>query len=687
MHPNRITYFLPGPTRCLLAFFMAAIFTVSCTKKRPPVDIAEFSPVSNFSTASDSVILLEADLTNSPLYGVEIPSKKQTPSGMFVFRCKVKNNKIKDQKLYYKIYYQNESYKFAENSSYADENFYGSWEDVGIGFKQLPDLKTGEETQLVDSFRILGNPRDEKIYYGADPEKFRITDELISSKMQMIKGSPEWMKQIGAKAEKGKLPVDEMVFLDALWSINYDKANDTTANNRWKRNPRAGKYRFMLVIAAEEDLNRIPEHVRQIGKKDGAGKFVDPFGYFLEGEGKKLKNTFAAIAPSKLQVKFKFDLGAGIYINRTSVNKSAINKNSYNSRCGDAENLYRHAQFQQYFHYINKDFPLHNIPEIRDVIGENFSKKEYEELKKKYENSPQLVTTYVNSTDCPCKTVKSDSIARQIMLVNPASEPGALKKEHVGVMSRVGFTYGKWRAKIKFPELINRENVWNGITNAFWLLYQDESPWNKRRICDAEVAYIPKYEPDIPASLKKSQKVNNYSEIDFEIIKESRYWPKTSYGGREDYPREDASLNDDVMIACTNWDLACHEPKNFSIGAKEFTIDGVTEVLHRWDHFYKALSTKIPAKDDELFKSDYYYFEIDWQPDKIIWRVGPEKNNMRAICVMDKDISAIPGNQMIMIVTQEWHSQEWWPTAPFMQNFVPFPKKDIVGKILEVEIE
>jgi hypothetical protein len=41
---------------------------------------------------------------------------------------------------------------------------------------------------------------------------------------------------------------------------------------------------------------------------------------------------------------------------------------------------------------------------------------------------------------------------------------------------------------------------------------------------------------------------------------------------------------------------------------------------------------------------------------------------------------------MLMVMSQEFHYQEWWPTAPFMQNFTPFPKNNLIGKLLEVEI-
>ncbi len=54
---------------------------------------------------------------------------------------------------------------------------------------------------------------------------------------------------------------------------------------------------------------------------------------------------------------------------------------------------------------------------------------------------------------------------------------------------------------------------------------------------------------------------------------------------------------------------------------------------------------------------------------------------------MDNTVSAIPNNQMIAMVTQEWHHQDWWPLSPFKQNQLPFPKKDIIGKILEIEVE
>jgi hypothetical protein len=387
-------------------------------------------------------------------------------------------------------------------------------------------------------------------------------------------------------------------------------------------------------------------------------------------------------------VKTSYNLNNGVFVDRLAINKSKIVSDYYTTACGASSTLYSEAHFKQYFHLINKDFILNNIPIQKDVVGDGMTRKEYEAFLKKYSDGKSIIKTYVNSTDCPCKTLLLDSIRKLLELKNPGNPEGEFKKEHVGIKSRIGFTYGKWIAKIKFPELLSPDNVWNGITNAFWLLYQDDAPWNVRRPCNSEVAYLPKYLPDEAASLHKSQRQINYSEIDFEILKESEFWPQTSYlKSNTEYQKEDSYNNGNVAVTCTNWDMACHEPKDFNIGAKERKIEGQTFIHHRWDHFYKALTTKKTFLDDELFKRDYYYFEIDWQPDKIVWRIGPEKNKMKTICIMDDSFSAIPNNQMIMILTQEWHNQEWWPTAPYQQNNIPFPKKDIVGKLLSVEIE
>jgi len=280
--------------------------------------------------------------------------------------------------------------------------------------------------------------------------------------------------------------------------------------------------------------------------------------------------------------------------------------------------------------------------------------------------------------------VKSDSITHSITIRNPASKPDEFKKEDVGIITRHGFVYGKFKAKVKLTSLLNEQQVWNGITNAIWLIYESTEEWNKRRICNKEGGYQPTYysgkgDARVPAIC--------YSEIDFEILKASHRWPATSYKDVSKRPKEDPLMKDKIMVTCTNWDMACWEPKNFDVGVHQIDYENQTFNLHRWDHWYNAVTLKNPQPEKEIFDSDFYCFEIEWKPTEIIWRIGPSEDKMRVVGYMNNTVTSIPNNQMLLIVTQEFHITRWWPEAPFAQDNIPFPAKDIVGHIYDIEIE
>jgi len=443
------------------------------------------------------------------------------------------------------------------------------------------------------------------------------------------------------------------------------------------------------VVSGQEDLNKYPEAFKNLGIKQASGNFLNPFGFVKEYALNGLPHSRMVRSRKKLYVRASLDLSKGLYVNPLSVNKPDFTREFFNGDCNDSTDKYAQAHLELFFHNINRDYVLHNVKVVRDVVGENMTRAEYKNYASNYKEAAQLIDTYVNATECPCKNVVVNKEENSVSLMNPGNKEGEYKKEHVGFISRIGFTYGKFRAKIKFPPLLSKDHVWNGITNAFWLMAQDVNlDWNMRRVCDAGVAYIPKQEADNEASMAKSKKQITYSEIDFEILKESEFWPKTSYQiSNVPYQADDCANNDDIMVTCTNWDMACHAPEFYNIGAVAHSIDGVKYIHHRWNPWYKALTTKVRSTQQELFESPYYYYEVEWTPEKITWRIGPEKDKMRTICVMDKNVTAVPNNQMLMIITQEWHNQEWWPTAPYKQNFIPFPKNDIIGKVLELEIE
>ena len=84
---------------------------------------------------------------------------------------------------------------------------------------------------------------------------------------------------------------------------------------------------------------------------------------------------------------------------------------------------------------------------------------------------------------------------------------------------------------------------------------------------------------------------------------------------------------------------------------------------------------------------EYYYFQIEWRPNEIIWRVGPEKENLHVVGYMNDKVTTIPNNQMLAVITQEFHFSEWWPMSPYKQENIPFSKEDLNGMLYSLEIE
>lgn len=587
------------------------------------------------------------DYNNAINQGFILPSKKQINNGYFNFKFKLKP--LKDNlQLYYKIYYQNESYKFPEFEEQkqlelhplAHENFYGSWEDTNTEFKPIPATKSGEEIMISDSFRIVGNPRNEEMYF-------------------------------------------------------FEGEND-----RWKRNPRVGAYSSMIVISTEEGLTELPDYIKDISKTDN-NEFINPYYYFLYGDGADNSNYEVILEPEFIVTKASPDLGKGVYIDNWDFRDSENPQEHFTCNCNNSDSMYNNAPVKQFIHYVDKSAKLYNIPLIRDVINEGYSKEEYN-WNRAFFSKEELIGMLPQTAKNPCQTVFSDSENSTLTIKNPKSEYGKWQKENVGIITRHGFTYGKITVKANLTELLNNDNVWNGITNAIWLIYQggrgQEKGWNLRRPCTKE-GYMETYWGG-----RFDNRVERvaYSEIDFEILKTVHYCPEDVYPPLYDnykadqndpgawntkHPEEVRKYDSDIAVCCTNWDMACWQPENFGTGCQEIKHNGQTFLAHRWEDVYRAITEKHMANDDKLFGSDYYYFQIDWQPDKIIWRIGPEKDQLYEVGFMDDKITSIPNNQMLLIVTQEFHNTTWWPGSPYDQHNIPFPKNDITGIIYEITIE
>lgn len=662
-----------------IVFLCLIVLLFSCIEKGKLIQIKEVKIATNYLTQHpDSVLYM--DYQESLSKGFVIPSIRQTNNGMFNFSFNIQSTAKENRKLYYKIYYQNETYKFKEITSdnleniQADENFYGSWSDTSIGFKAI------ENSGIVnDSFQILGNPRNEKRYFGENIDKPKVTLEMIEEQKKKVRESIEWSATTREKAKNNKISYENQVYLEAKWYLSNQKS-EYSENNRWKRNPRVGNYSFLIVITDSEGLKQIPEYITNIEKTDPQrNRFVNPFYYFLYSDAKSNTHIQSYYQAKFINLKAKPGIENGIYINAESIENPNTKSISSRLDCGNTEQLYKNANFEQFFHAYIRTTQLKNIPMVYDVVNENYTRNDYDRNAKS--DSNQRTKDFINITDCPCKTIAVDSQRKAIHLYNPGNTKRPYSKENVGVKTRNGLTYGKYRLKIKFPPQLSRDNVWNGITNAFWLIHQSLADWNKRRICENK-GYLGE-DPKAPG-----KKETSYSEIDIEIVKTSPFWPKSSYQNQSKiaYKEEISSMNDNVVVALTNWDLACKDATKFNKGVHQITYQNQDFILHRWDDWYKALTIRNTVKHSDMNNLPYYYFEIEWKPEEIIWRMGANPDKLQTIGYMNNTVTNIPNNQMVAVITQEFH-HDWWPPQPYSQKNIPYPKSNIDGWIYELEIE
>ena len=664
--------------------------TFSSCRARVDSAIQSFLPISNYDLSATDTLELAMDLEDAVHQGIAIPSASDNAS-FFEANFELYNKKNQKERFHYIIYYQNESYKDSEYvaldsgrfayNPLASKNFYGCWDGSNTTFKATPLLEEDDLLTLTERIQIVGNPRNEQKYFGSQSAQESPTKERITAVMNNIESTPEWYESIVQKATLNGFTPRKQLFLDALWVIESElKGGPKETNNRWKRNPRVGNYSFLLVVVDEAAYQKLPYYVKDIGQMDTASStYMNPFYYFLQGKEILGDGIWVKKSDQVVKVKMSYDLSKGVYIDMLSYQDEDTDESNFNEFCGSNTELYQKAQFQQHFQSHIKEYRLKNIPLKRDVLSD-YTLAEFQKNKEFYsKDSTLLLDDYVKTTNCPCLTVGYDPKAEGIFVINPGNDTQPYKKENVGVKARIGFTYGKYTATIKFPKLLNQNNVWNGLTSAFWLIYHSDEEWNYRDICNT--GYLSK-------ATKEKTRVNRtfYSEIDIEIVKTSKFWTQSSYGMIEDYPQEDATKNNNLMVTCTNWDLACKDQKDFFVGVHDIEYQGKPYTLHRWNDVYQAVTLKTENPHSETV-GDKFYYQIDWQPDRIIWRIGTDRNDLKVVGYMDNTVTNIPNNQMVPIISQEFHYGDWWPAGPYHQDFIPYPEKDLRGEIYAIEIE
>ena len=652
-----------------LIFIYSIIVFSSCSNTKNQI-ISNFHKVGNFQ---DSIIYL--DYENAYSNGFVIPSIKQTPNGKFVFNFTINNTSGSESSFAYKIYYQNETYKFPEliDTSYntlAAENFYGSYKDCSIGYKIV---KVKDHKLISDSIQIVGNPRNEKKYFNPSKRaQYSLPfQKLIYDKANEIKNNKEWFEKIKQKAISNKISIDKQLIDDAKWIVN----KENIPNNRYERNLRVGEYSFLLVVTPVENLKNIPEYIKDISKtKDGL--FVNPYYFF-----KKKNNISTCLLKKSIRIIAKPPLNKGIYIETKYLRSDT---SFYTKYVNHNASLQKNAAIQYHENFKQSSELIKNLPILSKEFTKNYTLVDYKANIKDYNN--QRKDTYFTSPQKHGETYGYDSLNNRVWFMNPKSTPNNLHKESIGLRTRHGLSYGKYTFKLKLPKLLNNNNIWTGLTNAIWLITEDSLSWNNRRETKDSI-WIKGYMPYYGANkTEKRVKQISYSEIDFEIVKAAQYWPNTSYPDKKDRPEPESNKNK-VMVSCTNWDMANREPTDFGVGVNKINYRGSEFSIHRWDHWYNALTSKIPVKDDEVFGNDYYYFQLEWTPTEIIWRIGPEKNKLYIVGYMNDKVTNIPNNQMLCTITQEYHLSRYWPNAPFQQENIPFIGEDNKGYLYSIEIE
>lgn len=604
----------------------------------PGTAVEHFEVLTNWGLeAGNGVKTIDMDYSDALDSGFVLPSARQAEGGRFIFSFQVTDPLGEGRAFRYKLYYRNESYKMEETRAdgsqhpLAEENFYGSWESAAEGFRLTRRTSGADALQVTDSFRIHGDPRDE--------------DRFV---------------------------------VDGV-------------RKRWARNPRTGEYAFLLVVVPDDAFTSaaFPEAVVHINHKQN-GHFIEPWWYFLHGPGAHAPQVTVLLAKQRLKVTAKPPLGKGIWVDEDH----GLDTAAYGDACGRSETLRKQAPFQQFIHYVDPSTRFSNIPLIADVLGNQYT-PEGHDFNRAFFPGDKMVSLTPMTTKVPCETVRSNPENNTIEIRNPASTTGNLRKENVGVRSRSGLMYGKWSVKCKLTPLLNDSDMWNGLTNAIWLIYQG-APGNHRRTCAKDGYMSDYYGGD---AVKRVPSVD-YAEIDFEILKTPLYCPDATFpplrpqqvavpGNRANWQRPpgDGIPKGIITVACTNWDMACHDPVDFGAGCRPIAHEGHEFLSHRWDDNYRAITQKRYERDAELFRGDHYWFQIDWRPDQVIWRIGPELDQLREVGYMDSTVTSISDVQMQLIVTQEFHNTKWWPGSPYDQGFIPFAAKDYTGVIQEVVIE
>lgn len=464
----------------------------------------------------------------------------------------------------------------------------------------------------------------------------------------------------------------EGLTIDDVLSIHCDPRGEFP-KDPWARNPRMGTYSLLIVAVPDGSLR---DHPPVRGALDitlrEQGQFIEPYWFWLHGPGRAQPGVSARVVPDAVRLHLTLDLKQGVM------------------GCNNDR-----GQLVPFIHYIDPESRFDNVPVVADMSSSEYTPLKFDSMLC-FTPKSRLIPTLPSVAVDPCTNMRYNELDSCIEIRNPAVMMDRPRKENVGIRSRAALTYGRFRVHCALAPLLNDSDLWNGLTNAIWLFGADAKGVS-RRTCEG--GYFT-YAGDGGKAERRPTSV--YAEIDFEIMKGMPLCPENAFPPI--YPQQVADPSDraawvrtlplevrkesgNVAVACTNWDLACADPAGFGSGCQDVLFNGARFNAHRWDKDYRAVTEKRMEPDDALFGPAGYWFEIDWRPQEIIWRIGASLDSMRVVAYMNDSMTSIPEVPMWLVVSQEFHTTRWWPGAPYDQAGVPFPAKDLVGRIYSISVE
>lgn len=640
-------------------------------EKPSDFDVTNFDPILNVEDPIELITKNTGDLLTS---GVVLPVSEKDDHFRFTFE--VKNNTRQARQYFYKLFYQNKTYQYpvAEKSALngileynpkSGQNFYGSWKEVEIGFKSTSVVhQRGETLSVEDSFQIVGNPRNEELYFFN--KVLPPTEKQLQDQIDEILSDSIWYAKEKSKAEINGVLVDVELRKSAEYIYQTSKKQIEKLNYRRRRTPRMGEYEFMLVVLDEQALLELPGYVKRINQKKD-GRFINPFYYFNYGDGSRLRGCKVFNSEETLTVKTEVDFRTPIK-NGALFDQDTVICSEVCLTTGDEGALV--ARIPQDLNFNKEQV---NIDTVVAWDGFNSSFYEFE-----IENDIQRIAqSRDEGKDCQCSLVQNDVENNRVILTNPAGT-----KRSVGLGMILGMTYGKYTVALRLPEYLNQNEMWNGLSTAIWLENQSSEDWNNRSECKDQ-GYV-SMDGSVGAGLNRKPIVST-SRIEMELMCVNNIWPKMSYKKYNGtIPVTDSLVK--MTAVCSNWDMACPDPQKFQPGAMAYEYEGSSFDVHRWNDYFQALDSrqKINAK---LISQRDVVVQLEWSPDRIVYRMGPDIKNLKVVAAMRNDVTKIPDNQMVLKIAQRYNETQWWPGAFFQQEKIPFFNREFDGYIKSITIE